>query len=188
MISVDGDTSTNDTLLAMANGAAGNPPIIEENNDYQLFKDALYHINETLAKMIAADGEGATTLIEAKVTGAATKDEARTLAKSIITSNLVKAAVFGCDANWGRIICALGYSGVKFNPDLVTLYFESEKGRIKIFEKGVACAYDEEEATGILKAPAITIDAALQMGTEAATAWGCDLTYDYVKINADYRT
>jgi glutamate N-acetyltransferase/amino-acid N-acetyltransferase len=188
MISIDGDTSTNDTLLVLANGQAGNPTITEENEAYQIFKDALFHVNETLAKMMAADGEGATTLIETKITGAADKEAARILAKAVIGSSLVKAAIFGRDANWGRIICALGYSGTDFDPEKVTLSFESEAGLVKIYENGTACQYDEAEATKILKAPEVTILVNMNMGNAVATAWGCDLTYDYVKINADYRS
>ena len=188
MVSVDGDTSTNDTVLLLANGQAGNPKIIEKNADYEEFKKALNYVNTTLAKKIAGDGEGATALFEVKVIGAATKAEAVTLSKSVVTSSLTKAAIYGHDANWGRILCALGYSGVQFDPEKVDLYFESKAGKIKIIENGVSTGYSEEEATKILSEDAVTAIADMKMGDASATAWGCDLTYDYVKINADYRS
>lgn len=188
MISVDGDTSTNDTLLVLANGVAGNPEITEEGEDYNTFAEALHFITTYLAKKMAGDGEGATALFETHVVGAATKEDARTLAKSVICSSLTKAAIFGHDANWGRILCALGYSGAKFDPENVDLYFESKSGKIHIFGNGVACDYSEEEATKILSDPEVTALVDMHMGTEEATAWGCDLSYDYVKINADYRS
>ncbi len=188
MISVDGDTSTNDTALLLANGMAGNPKITEENEDYHAFVEALHEINETLAKTMAGDGEGATALFECRVIHAATKKDAVVLSKSVITSNLTKAAIFGHDANWGRILCALGYSGVSFDPEKVDLYFESAAGKIQIIENGVDTGYSEEEATKILSEKAVTAIADMKMGEESATAWGCDLTYDYVKINADYRS
>lgn len=188
MISVDGDTSTNDTLVVLANGCAGNPEITEKNEDYLHFCQALHEINETLAKMMAGDGEGATALFETKVIHAATKEDARTLAKSVICSSLTKAAIFGHDANWGRILCALGYSGADFDPEAIELFFESSAGRIQIYKDGQAADYSEEEATKILSCPVVTVVADMKMGEEEATAWGCDLTYDYVKINADYRS
>ena len=188
MVSVDGDTSTNDTCLLLANGLAGNPEITEENEDYQAFVEALNYINTYLAKHMAADGEGATALFEVKIVGAESKQQAVTLAKSVITSSLTKAAIFGHDANWGRILCAMGYSGAQFDPEQVDLYFESAAGRLKIIENGVATDYSEEEATKILSEKAVTAIADVKMGDAAATAWGCDLTYDYVKINADYRS
>lgn len=188
MVSVDGDTSTNDTVILMANGMAGNPEITEENEDYQAFKEALHVVNETLAKKIAGDGEGCTALFEVKVVGAATKEQAVTLSKSVITSNLTKAAIFGHDANWGRILCAMGYSGARFDPEKVDLFFESAAGKIQIIENGVATGYSEEEATKILSQPEVTAIADIKMGDAEATAWGCDLTFDYVKINADYRS
>ena len=188
MVSVDGDTSTNDTLVVLANGCAENPEITEKNEDYENFVKALHEVNETLAKMMAGDGEGATALFETRVIHAATKEDARTLAKSVICSSLTKAAIFGHDANWGRILCALGYSGAKFEPEAVELYFESEAGRILIYKDGQAADYSEEEATKILSCPAVTVVADMKMGEAQATAWGCDLTYDYVKINADYRS
>lgn len=188
MVSVDGDTSTNDTVLLLANGQAGNVKITEKNADYEEFKKALNYVNTTLAKKIAGDGEGATALFEVKVIGAATKAEAVTLSKSVVTSSLTKAAIYGHDANWGRILCALGYSGVQFDPEKVDLYFESKAGKIKIIENGVSTGYSEEEATKILSENAVTAIADMKMGDATATAWGCDLTYDYVKINADYRS
>lgn len=188
MISVDGDTSTNDTVLLLANGMAGNPEITEKNQDYYEFCRALNVINETLAKKIAGDGEGCTALFEVKIVGAQTKEQAVTLAKSVITSNLTKAAIFGHDANWGRILCAMGYSGAQFDPEQVDLYFESKAGRLQIIENGVALPYSEEKATEILSQPEVTAIADIKMGDASAAAWGCDLTFDYVKINADYRS
>ena len=188
MISVDGDTSTNDTLLVLANGLAGNPEITEENEDYRTFAAALNEVNTYLAKKMAGDGEGATALFEVKIVGAESKEQAVTLSKSVVTSSLVKAAIYGHDANWGRILCAMGYSGAQFDPEKVDLFFESAAGRIQIIENGVAVDYSEEEATRILSEPEVTAIADVKMGTASAVAWGCDLTYDYVKINADYRS
>lgn len=188
MVSVDGDTSTNDTLLVLANGQAGNPEITEKGADYDAFVEALHYVNETLAKKIAGDGEGATALFEVKVIHADNKEDAKTLAKSVITSSLTKAALFGHDANWGRILCALGYSGAKFDPEAIELYLESSAGKILIFKDGMAADYSEEEATRILSCSEVTALVDMKMGEAEATAWGCDLTYDYVKINADYRS
>ena len=188
MISVDGDTSTNDTCLLLANGEAGNAEISEKNEDYRKFAEALNFVNTTLAKQMAGDGEGATALFEVKVIHAKDKEQAKVLSKSVITSNLTKAAIYGHDANWGRILCAMGYSGAVFDPEKVDLYFSSKNGEIKIIEDGVALDYSEEEATKILSAEAVTATADIKMGDASATAWGCDLTYDYVKINADYRS
>ena len=188
MISVDGDTSTNDTCLLLANGEAGNAEISEKNEDYCKFAEALNFVNTTLAKQMAGDGEGATALFEVKVIHAKDKEQAKVLSKSVITSNLTKAAIYGHDANWGRILCAMGYSGAVFDPEKVDLYFSSKNGEIKIIEDGVALDYSEEEATKILSAEAVTATADIKMGGASATAWGCDLTYDYVKINADYRS
>lgn len=188
MISVDGDTSTNDTVLLLANGLAGNPEITEKNSDYEVFCQALNYINETLAKKMAGDGEGCTALFEVTVVGAETKDQAKVLAKSVITSSLTKAAIFGHDANWGRILCAMGYSGAQFDPEKVDLFFKSAAGSMQIIKDGVAVDYSEEEATKILSEPEVTAIADIKMGTAQATAWGCDLTFDYVKINADYRS
>lgn len=188
MISVDGDTSTNDTLLILANGLAGNEEITGTGEDYDAFCAALHEVTVYLAKKMAGDGEGATALFETRVTGAASKEDARILAKSVICSSLTKAAIFGHDANWGRILCALGYSGAEFDPENVDLYFQSRSGRIHIFSRGVACDYSEEEATKILSDPEVTVVADMHMGEAEATAWGCDLSYDYVRINADYRS
>ncbi|MBA4688054.1 MAG: bifunctional glutamate N-acetyltransferase/amino-acid acetyltransferase ArgJ [Candidatus Galacturonibacter soehngenii] len=188
MISVDGDTSTNDTVLLMANGLAENEEITEKNDDYNTFLNALNYVNTYLAKKIAGDGEGATALFEVKVIGAKSKEQAVTLSKSVITSSLTKAAIFGHDANWGRILCAMGYSGAQFDPDKVDLFFESKAGKLQIIENGVALDYSEEVATKILSEPVVTAIADVKMGEATATAWGCDLTYDYVKINADYRS
>ena len=188
MVSVDGDTSTNDTVLLLANGMAENELISEENEDYQIFLDALLYVNTCLAKKIAADGEGASALFEVKVIGAESKEQAVTLSKSIITSNLTKAAIFGHDANWGRILCAMGYSGAQFDPEKVDLYFESAAGRLQIIRDGVATDYSEETATKILSEKEVTAIADVKMGNASATAWGCDLTYEYVTINADYRS
>ena len=188
MISVDGDTSTNDTALVLASGLAGNPEITQENEDYHTFLEALRQVNETLAKKMAADGEGATALFEVKILGAKDKAQAVTLAKSVITSSLTKAAIFGHDANWGRILCAMGYSGAQFDPEQVDLFFESAAGKLQIIENGVAVDYSEEEATRILSEKEVTAIADIKQGEASATAWGCDLTYDYVKINADYRS
>ena len=188
MVSVDGDTSTNDTVLLLANGMAENPEINEKNEYYQKFCEALNYINTTLAKKIAGDGEGATALFEVRIIGAESKEQAVTLSKSIVTSSLTKAAIYGHDANWGRILCAMGYSGAQFDPEKVDLYFESKAGKIQIIENGVAVDYSEEEATKILSEDAVTAIADVKMGDCTATAWGCDLTYDYIKINADYRS
>ena len=188
MISVDGDTSTNDTVLLLANGAAGNDKIRYGTWEYETFKKALHYVNETLAKKIAGDGEGATALFEAKVIGADTKEQAKKLAKSIVCSNLTKAAIAGHDANWGRILCAMGYSGAQFDPEKVDLYFVSEAGKLKIIENGVALDYSEEKATEILSQPKVTAIADIKEGDVEAAAWGCDLTHGYIDINADYRS
>ena len=188
MISVDGDTSTNDTLLVLANGQAGNQEITSEGADYDIFCQALDYISVYLARKMAGDGEGATCLFEAKVIGADTKEHARVLAKSVICSSLSKAAIYGHDCNFGRFLCALGYSGVSFDPDRVDLWFESREGRAKVYSQGSPVPYSEEEATRILSAPEVTVVADMHMGDAQATAWGCDLSYDYVKINADYRS
>lgn len=188
MVSVDGDTSTNDTVLLLANGMADNPCISEKNEDYAKFKAALNYVNTALAKKIAGDGEGATALFEVKIVGAESKEQAVILSKSVVTSSLTKAAIYGHDANWGRILCAMGYSGAQFDPEKVDLYFESRAGKLKIIENGVATGYSEEEATRILSENEVTAIADMKLGDASATAWGCDLTYDYVKINADYRS
>ncbi len=188
MISVDGDTSTNDTLVVLSNGMAGNPEVTTKNSDYDKFKEALHYINVTLAKMMAGDGEGATALFETKVVHAESKQAARTLARSVIGSSLCKAAIYGHDANFGRFLCALGYSGVNFDPDKVELYFENKDKSILIYKGGVAADYSEEEASQILASPEVRVLVDMHMGDAEATAWGCDLSYDYVKINADYRS
>ncbi len=188
MVSVDGDTSTNDTVLLLANGMAGNEEITEKDENYRKFTEALNYINTTLAKKMAGDGEGATALFETKVIHADTKEHAKILAKSVICSSLTKAAIFGHDANWGRILCALGYSGVAFDPEAIELHFQSKSGQIQIYKDGVAADYSEEEATEILSDEEVTVLVDMKMGEEEAKAWGCDLTYDYVKINADYRS
>lgn len=188
MISVDGDTSTNDTCLVLANGLAGNAEIVEKGEAYDRFCEALNFVTTDLARRMAGDGEGATALFETTVINAATKQEARTLAKSVIGSSLCKAAIYGHDANFGRFLCALGYSGVQFEPEKVELYFQGRAGKMLIYKDGAATDYSEEEATKILSEPEVTVLVDMKMGTETATAWGCDLTYDYVKINADYRS
>lgn len=188
MISVDGDTSTNDTMLVLANGLAGNPEITEKNEDYYKFAKVLKEVNTYLAKKMAGDGEGATALFEVHVIHADTKENAVTLAKSVVTSSLVKCAICGHDANWGRILCAMGYSGVQFDPEKVDLYFESSAGKIQITENSVSTSYSEEEATKILSCEEVTAFIDVKMGEAEATAWGCDLTHEYVSINADYRS
>ena len=188
MISVDGDTSTNDTAILLANGKAENKIIDSKNESYETFKRALGHVCTELAKMIAGDGEGCTALIEATVCNAKTRDDARTLAKSIVTSSLTKAAVFGHDANWGRILAAMGYSGVDFDPEIVDIFVSSNNGRLQLVKDGIATDYSEDEATSILSGNPVIITADIKKGGETATAWGCDLTLEYVKINADYRS
>lgn len=188
MISVDGDTSTNDTLLVFANGMAENEEIKPGTKAYEDFKEALHYINETQAKRLAGDGEGANALIECKVINADTKDNARILSKSVICSSLTKAAVYGHDANWGRILCALGYSGAKFDPEHMELYYQGASNSMLIYKDGMGVDYSEEEASKLLSEPEVRFLVDMKMGDETATAWGCDLTYDYVKINADYRS
>lgn len=188
MISVDRDTSTNDTVLLLANGLAGNKEIVQEDQNYEIFKEALYYVNEYLAKCIAGDGEGATKLLEVNVYNSVDVAQAKVIAKSVCTSPLVKTAVYGNDANWGRLLCAMGYSGVTFDPYQVDLYIESEFGKIKLVENGMATDYSEEEATKVLSSEYVKANIDMKSGKAKATAWGCDLTYDYVKINADYRS
>ncbi len=188
MVSVDGDMSTNDTVLVLANGLAGNKKIESKGREYDLFMEALHHINETLSKKMAGDGEGATALFETKVIHAKSKEDAKILSKSVICSSLTKAAIFGHDANWGRILCALGYSGVTFDPDIVELSIQSKNGDILIYKDAKVTDYSEEEATKVLSAEEVTVLVNMHQGDAEATAWGCDLTYDYVRINADYRT
>ncbi len=188
MISVDRDTSTNDTLLLLANGKAGNDEIIEKNDDYYEFCKALNIVTTTLSKMIAADGEGATKLLEVTVKGAKSWEQAAALSKSVISSNLVKTAVFGNDANWGRIMSAMGNSGVNFDPYKVDLAIESEDESLQLVQNGIATEYSEDIATKILTAKEVKALVDIKQGTATATAWGCDFSYDYVKINADYRS
>ncbi len=188
MISVDGDTSTNDTVLLLANGMAGNAEITQKDENYDAFCQALRLVNTELAKMMAGDGEGATALFEVKVVHAQSKEQAKILSKAVVCSSLTKAMIFGHDANFGRILCALGYSGASFDPEHVELWFESDAGKMLIFKDGVAVDYSETEATRILSEPAVTVIADMKMGEAEATAWGCDLSYEYIKINADYRS
>ena len=188
MVSVDRDTSTNDTVLLLANGLANNEKITSENDDYYKFKEALYYVNEYLAKAIAGDGEGATKLLEVQVHGANSIKQAKVIAKSVCTSPLVKTAVYGNDANWGRLLCAMGYSGEEFDPYNVDLSIASEYGTLQLVTKGMATDYSEELATKILSSSEVKAIIDIHNGEYKATAWGCDLTYDYVKINADYRS
>lgn len=188
MVSVDGDTSTNDTVIVLANGAAGNAIISEEGADYETFKAALHTLNVELSKLIAKDGEGATKLIEVNLYNARTTEDAKICAKSIITSSLVKAAFFGSDANWGRIMCAIGYSGGEFEPDKVSIVFKNQVGEIQIAENGTGANFDEDFAKKILLHDYVNVIVDLHDGDKNAVAWGCDLTYDYVKINGDYRS
>ena len=188
MISVDGDTSTNDTVLLLANQMAGNKEIQKGTKEFEIFKEALHEVNTTLAKKIAGDGEGATALLEVTVQGAETKQQAKTLAKSVICSNLTKTAVAGHDANWGRILCAMGYAGVEFEPEKTDLFIQSSAGEMKLVENGMALDYSEEKATEILSQTEVSIVADIKLGAEKATAWGCDLTHGYIDINADYRS
>ena len=192
MITVDGDSSTNDTAIILANGAAGNRLINQENEDYETFKTALFAVTKKLAIDIARDGEGATKLMEVRVSGAKTYEDAKKIARSVTGSNLFKAALFGEDANWGRVLCAMGYSGGYFTPYNVSVYFRSyENGGAKdimLMDKGLPVDFDENQAKHVLKEKEIFIDIKLSDGEASATAWGCDLTYDYVKINGDYRS
>jgi glutamate N-acetyltransferase/amino-acid N-acetyltransferase len=187
-ISVDGDTSTNDTFCLMASGLAGNAKITEKNGDYQDFKAALQEICVKLAREMAADGEGAKHLITCTVSGAKSEAEAETLSKSVISSSLVKAAIFGTDANWGRVLCALGYSGVEFDTEKVDVTFRSAAGQVAVCENGRGLNFDEELAKRVLSEKEVIIDVKMAEGDGVCTCWGCDLTYDYVKINGDYRT
>ncbi|SKC92160.1 bifunctional ornithine acetyltransferase/N-acetylglutamate synthase [Maledivibacter halophilus] len=188
MISVDGDTSTNDMVIILANESANNNTINLEDKNYIKFKKALGIVTVELAKMIAGDGEGATKLIEVNLSGSKTKEDAKLCAKSIITSNLVKSAFFGGDANWGRILCSMGYSGGDFNPEYVNIFFEGENGKIQLVKDGMGLSFDEDLAKKILLEDYIKIIVDLKDGKYSAKAWGCDLSYDYVKINGAYRT
>ena len=188
MMSVDGDTSTNDMVVVMANGLAGNKEITEDGEDFNEFMKALNTITVHLCKMIASDGEGATKMLECSVSGAKTKEDAKKVAKSVICSSLLKAAMFGADANWGRVLCAIGYSGANVDVDKVDMAFVSPKGRIEVCKNGSGIDFSEEIAKEILLEHDITIEVKLNDGEFDSCAWGCDLTYDYVKINGDYRT
>jgi len=187
-ISVDGDTSTNDTCLVLANGMAGNTELKGEGADYDAFKEALKYVCETLAVKMAKDGEGATKLITCNVDGAADEDKAENIAKTVIRSPLVKTAMFGADANWGRVLCAMGYSGEEFEPEKVSVAFASKAGDIEVCKAGRGLDFDEDLALKILSEDEVVINIQMQEGAGKVTAWGCDLTYDYVKINGDYRT
>ncbi|MBO7740110.1 MAG: bifunctional glutamate N-acetyltransferase/amino-acid acetyltransferase ArgJ [Clostridia bacterium] len=188
MVSVDGDTSTNDMVTVLANGMAGNTEITEENEDFAIFMKALNTVTVSLCRMIAGDGEGATKLLECSVTGALDEKNAKTVAKSVICSSLLKAAMFGADANWGRVLCAIGYSGASVDVSKVGVSFISSKGKITVCENGAGIDFSEEIAKEILLEKEIEIAITLGDGSASAKAWGCDLTYDYVKINGDYRT
>lgn len=188
MISVDGDTSTNDMVCIMANGKAENALIENENDDYSVFKEALMTVSVKLSRLIAGDGEGAQRLLECNVTSCCDEATAKKIAKSIICSSLVKTAMFGADANWGRILCAIGYTEGDFSVDKIDVYLSSCKGKVKVCEKGFGIEFSEEKAKEILLEDEIVLDIEMNQGDFSATAWGCDLTYDYVKINGDYRT
>ena len=188
MISIDGDTSTNDTYAVLANGMAGNPEITAEGPDFHLFCDALQAVCRTLSKLMAGDGEGATKLLVCQTTGAKDRATARTVAKSVICSTLFKAAMFGADANWGRVLCAIGYSGAAVDVDKIDVSFRSAAGQVDVCQNGAGIPFSEEEAAKVLKENEITILVHLHQGEASAEAYGCDLTYDYVKINGDYRT
>lgn len=187
-VCVDGDTSTNDMCIVMANGLAGNPPLVNEDAHSACFEEALHAVMEALAKMIAADGEGATHLLSCTMKHAADEKSAETLAMSVCSSSLVKAAMFGADANWGRVLCAMGYADAGFDPSKVSVYFASALGELLVCEQGRGVAFDEDRAKEILSQADVEIIADLHQGEAQATCWGCDLTYDYVKINGDYRT
>ncbi|MBO5315267.1 MAG: bifunctional glutamate N-acetyltransferase/amino-acid acetyltransferase ArgJ [Clostridia bacterium] len=188
MVSIDGDTSTNDMVTVLANGCAGNDEIISKGTDFDEFMKALNTVTVNICKKIAADGEGATKMLECEVEGAADDAAAKTIAKSVICSSLVKAAMFGADANWGRVLCAIGYSGAPVDVNKVSVSFKSKKGEIPVCQNGAGVEFSEEFAKEILLEPEVTITVKLGDGKASATAWGCDLTYDYVKINGDYRT
>ncbi len=187
-VSVDGDTSTNDMCVVLANGLAGNATITGRDIEWKSFYDALEAVCVSLAKQIAADGEGASRMITCTVRGASDENTAETLAKSVCSSSLLKAAMFGADANWGRVLCAMGYSGAEFDPEAVDVKFRSDKGEISVCESGRAVGFSEETAKEILLADSVEILIDVHLGGCEVTAWGCDLTYDYVKINGDYRT
>lgn len=187
-LSIDGDTSTNDMVCLMANGLAGNSEITAEGENFEIFKSALYEVMANLTRMLAKDGEGATKLLECTVSGAADKDTAITVAKSVVCSSLFKAAMFGEDANWGRVLCAIGYADAEFDINKVDVDLKSDKGTVSVCRNGSGIEFSEEKASEVLSSDEIQILVELHEGSEKATAWGCDLTYDYVKINGDYRT
>ena len=184
----DGDMSTNDTCIVLANGLAENPCIATEGKDFEAFKMAMFAVCLYLCRLMAKDGEGATHLMTCKVSGAATEQSAEVIGKSVINSSLTKAAIFGADANWGRVLCAMGYSGEDFDPDKVSISFVSDAGEVLVCENGRGVDFSEETAKEVLSQEEVIIDIRMQEGTEQAICWGCDLTYDYVKINGDYRT
>lgn len=186
-ITVDGDSSTNDTCFVLANGKAGNQPLVEGSEDYETFYNALYTVYEYEAKQIAADGEGATHLVTCTVENAESEEKAEQMAKSVVGSSLVKAAMYGSDANWGRVLCAIGYSGAQFNPNAIDVKFASQVGEILVCQNGAGVVFDEDFAKKILLEKEVKILVTMQEGKESATCWGCDLSYDYVKINGDYR-
>lgn len=188
MVSIDGDTSTNDMMSVLANGKAGNVEITDENEDYEKFRTALHLVTEKLCRMIAKDGEGATKLIECRLTGAKDENSAKKLAKSVIQSSLLKAAMFGADANWGRVLCALGYAEAEADVTKIDVSFLSKAGEVAVCSYGAGLPFDEAIAKKVLSEDEIIISVVLRDGSASATAWGCDLTYDYVKINGDYRT
>ena len=188
MLSVDGDTSTNDMVVILANGAAGNRPVAEKNEDYAAFEEALRALCVEICRHLAADGEGATRLLECRVAGAAAERDAKIMAKAVVQSSLLKAAIFGADANWGRVLCAIGYSGAQVNVKQVDVDFVSKAGTIGVCRAGAGIPVDEDRAKTILTEPEILVDIRLGDGEGRAVAWGCDLTYDYVKINGDYRS
>ena len=188
MLSIDGDTSTNDMVTVMANGMAGNPLIDKEDGNFKIFMEALNTVNVHMCRMIAGDGEGATRLIECVVTGGKTEGDAKKVAKSVVCSSLLKAALFAADANWGRVLCAIGYSGADVDVNKIDVAFETKAGKVVVCRNGAGVPFSEEEAKKVLSEDQVDIMVALNSGDGKATAWGCDLTYDYVKINADYRT
>ncbi|MBQ7699708.1 MAG: bifunctional glutamate N-acetyltransferase/amino-acid acetyltransferase ArgJ [Clostridia bacterium] len=188
MLSIDGDTSTNDMVAVLANGMANNKKITDKDEDFKIFMAALNTVTVTLCRMIAGDGEGATKLLECSVSGAKTLTDAKTVAKSVVCSSLLKAAMFGADANWGRVLCAIGYSGADVDVNKIDVYFESKAGKIKVCENGSGVDFSEDDAKKILTESEIDIIVNLNDGDNSSKAWGCDLTYDYVKINGDYRT
>ena len=187
-VTVDGDTSTNDMCVVMANGMAGNPLIEWKDDDYTIFEKALHQVCEHMARSIAADGEGASRLVTCSVTRARSEESAERLAKAVVGSSLVKAAMFGADANWGRVLCAMGYSKAPFRPEYVDIKFSSILGEVLVCEKGTGLDFDEDLAKKVLSQDEVVIDVCLNEGEHEATCWGCDLTYEYVKINGDYRS